>query len=326
MTKPAIGPAMAGGSALGAEARVSTRVVLAALLGDLVIALIKFSAFALTRSTAMLTEAIHSLVDTADQLLLLVGQARASRPPDESHPFGYGMEAYFWSFIVALMIFTVGGALSVWEGFEKVLAPQPIGRPWINLVVLALSAVAEGATFRIGYRAYRRIAKGRLVRGRKVGLWHFLRISKDPSLYTTLLEDGAALTGLSLAALGVIGAFWLHLPWADGAASMAIGLLLIAVAAFMANETRSLIAGEAAASPVVEEIVTALGGDPRITRIVQVASLQLGPQNILLAVTLKFRADLDSEDLQAAADALTARARAIEPRIRDVFLRFDGEP
>jgi cation diffusion facilitator family transporter len=270
------GPARTGGRALGAGARVSTRVVLAALAGNLAVALIKFSAFAMTRSTAMLTEAVHSLVDTADQLLLLVGQARGSRPPDESHPFGNGMEAYFWSFVVALMIFALGGTWSIWEGFTKVLAPQPISRPWVSLVVLGLSAIAEGTTFRIGYRAYRRIAEGRLVRGREIGLWGFLRISKDPSLYTTLLEDGAALTGLSLAALGVIGASWLHQPWADGAASVAIGLLLIAVATFMANETRSLIAGEAAAFPVVEEIRTALGGDPRITDIVQVATLQLG--------------------------------------------------
>lgn len=197
---------MKGVVTLGAGARASTHVVLAALVGNLVIALIKFAAFGLTRSTAMLSEAIHSVVDTADQLLLLVGQARARRAPDESHPFGYGLEAYFWSFIVALLIFTLGGAFSIWEGFEKVIEPRPIDRPWISLVVFALSAVAEGTTFRISYRAYRRMTKGRLVRGRKVGLLHFLRVSKDPNLYTTLLEDGAALTGLSVAAVGVIGA------------------------------------------------------------------------------------------------------------------------
>jgi cation diffusion facilitator family transporter len=299
-------------------------VVLAALAGNLAIALTKLAAFAMTRSTAMLTEAIHSLVDTGNQALLLVGQARARRPPDEGHPFGHGMEIYFWSFIVALMIFLVGGVLSIWQGYHKVLHPADIDRPWINLVVLAVSAVFEGASFHVAYREYRNTARGRNLHGRPVRFFRFLVISKDPNLYTTLLEDSAALTGLVLAALGVIGAGWLGLLWADGAASIAIGLLLVVVAVFMANETRSLIAGEGAAIPIVEQARAAVDGDPRIARISQFASLQLGPQTILLAVTLTFRPGLDVADVQAAADELIHRARASDPRICDVFLRFDG--
>ena len=269
----------------------------------------------------MLTEAIHSAVDTGDQLLLLVGQARSRRQADETHPFGYGMEVYFWSFIVALMIFLVGGAFSIWEGVEKILKPSQIGRPWINLVVLACSAAFEAASFRVAFREYQRIVRGRTERGRQVRLFRFLVISKDPNLYTTLLEDGAALTGLSLAALGVVGAGWLGIAWMDGAASVAIGLLLVAVALFMANETRSLIAGEAAAPPIVELARAALDGDPRIARIAEVASLQLGPQTILLAVTLQFREGLSGEDMASATADLIARGRASDPRICDVFLR-----
>jgi divalent metal cation (Fe/Co/Zn/Cd) transporter len=176
----------------------------------------------------------------------------------------------------------------------------------------------------VAFREYRRMVRGRDVDGRPVRLWEFLIISKDPNLYTTLLEDGAALTGLALAALGVIGASWLGLAWADGAASTAIGLLLVAVALFMANETRSLIAGESAAVPIVEQARAAAEGDPRIARIVEFASLQLGPQTILLAVTLTFREGLTTAEVQAAADGLIARARASDTRICDVFLRFDG--
>jgi cation diffusion facilitator family transporter len=303
------------------KAAPTTWVVLAALAGNLAIAVTKLAAFAVTRSTAMLTEAVHSLVDTSDQLLLLIGQKRSARPADESHPFGYGMEIYFWGFIVALMIFLAGGAFSIWQGVEKIRHPVEIGRPWINLIVLTVSAVFEATTFQIAYRQYRKVVRGKTVRGREIKFWRFLSLSKDPGLYSTLLEDGAALIGLGMAAIGVIGAGWLGLAWMDGAASVAIGLLLVAVALFTANETRSLIAGESAAPPIVAQARAAIEGDPRVGAIVEVASLHLGPSNILLAVTLTFRPGLTGEQVQEAVDALVARARASDPRIVDVFIR-----
>ena len=299
----------------------ATQVLFAALAGNIGVALVKLGAFAITRSTARLTEAIHSFVDTINQLLLLIGQNRAARAPDDTHPFGYGMEIYFWGFIVALMIFMVGGALSIWQGFARVLRPVPIERPWVNLIVLSAAAVFEGASFRVAYREFRNIVRGRRFDGRPVPLWRFLSISKDPGLYTTLLEDSAALAGLGLAAAGTVGAGWLGLAWSDGAASMAIGALLVAVALFMANETRSLIAGEAAAPPIVEAARAAIDGDPRVARIVDLASLQLGPRNILLAVTLTFRDGLSGGEVQQAVDDLVARARGADPRICDVFIR-----
>jgi cation diffusion facilitator family transporter len=300
----------------------STRVVLAALAGNLAIAAAKLTAFAFTRSSAMLTEAIHSLVDSGNQALLLVGQKRASRPADETHPFGYGMEIYFWAFVVALMIFLVGGAVSIWQGVERLRAPAPIERPWVSLGVIAVSAVFEGSSFAVAYRGYRNLVRGRDVTpGRKAGLLQFLKLSKDPSLFATLLEDGAAVTGLAVAAVGTVAAAWLGLAWADGGASILIGLLLTAIALFLANETRSLIAGEAAAPDVVARARAAVAEDPRVEAVLNVASLHLGPQAILVALTLDFRDGLSGDELHDAAETLTARVQAIDPRIRQVFLR-----
>ena len=169
----------------------------------------------------MLTEAIHSLVDTADQVLLLVGQTRGEKPADAMHPLGYGMEVYFWSFIVALMVFLVGGALSIYEGVRQILNPTPVISPWIALTVLAVAGAFEGTSFRIAYREYKRV-----VRGRPIRLWAFIKASKDPALFAVLLEDSAALIGIGLAACGVIASGFFHITWADGVASVAIGLLL----------------------------------------------------------------------------------------------------
>jgi cation diffusion facilitator family transporter len=178
-------------------AKGSTLVILVALAGNLAIAIAKFVASWISGSTAMYTEAIHSLVDTGDQILLLVGQKRGERPPDARHPLGHGMETYFWSFIVALMVFLLGGVLSVYEGVRQILEPEPVVSPWISLGVLAIAATFEGTSFRIAYREYRRV-----VRGRSTRLWDFIKASKDPALFSVLLEDSAALIGIGMAAAG----------------------------------------------------------------------------------------------------------------------------
>ncbi|HEY5412641.1 MAG TPA: cation diffusion facilitator family transporter [Caulobacteraceae bacterium] len=294
----------------------SKRVVLVALAGNLTIAVIKLIAWIFTRSSAMLTEAIHSLVDCGDQVLLLVGQSRGSRPPDETHPLGYGMETYFWSFIVALMVFSLGGAVSIYEGAVRLQHPADMSRPWINYLVLATSALFEGASFMAAYREYRRV-----VHGRDVHLWRFLQLSKDPNVFSTLLEDGAAMIGLAIAALGVTLSGYLGWRWADGLASILIGLLLVAVALFLGNETRSLIAGEAAAGPVVEAVRAVIGDDDRVISLEEVLSLHLGPNAILFAATLKFRTDLSGDEVQAAAGDLTRAIRRADPRITRAFLR-----
>jgi len=301
-------------------ANASARVVYAALAGNTAIAVAKLGAFALSGSSAMLTEAIHSLVDTTDQGLLLLGQARGRRAPNAAHPLGYGMETYFWSFIVALLVFMLGGAASLYQGVRHILAPEPITSPWLSLGVLAVAAVFEGLSFRVGFREFRRIVRGRGGQGRPVRLWTFIRESKDPSLFTTLLEDSGALIGIGLAAVGVMASGFLHIAWADGAASVAIGLLLAAIAGVLANETRSLIAGEAVAPPVMAQMKRVLAEASCVETVTEVATLHLGPQVILVALTLRFKADAVA-DLRGDIRTLTAALQAVDPRVAYVFVR-----
>lgn len=294
----------------------STGVVLAALAGNAGVAAAKFVAAALSGSSAMLTEAIHSLVDTGDQLLLLVGKNRSERPADASHPLGYGMEAYFWSFTVALMIFLVGGVVSIYEGVRHVMRPEDLGPPWIGFGVLAVAAVLEGGSLTVALREYRR-----LVRRRPVGLWRFIRGSKDPNVFAVLLEDAAALIGIALAAVGIAGSHFLGIAWADGAASIAIGVLLVAVAMILANETRSLIAGEAVAPAVLARLREALAQDARIEEVVEVATLQLGPGAILVALTLTFRRPIDAGAIDVAIGEITRALREADGRVAYVYVR-----
>lgn len=304
----------------------SSRVVYTALAGNTAIAAAKFGAFAVSGSSAMLTEAIHSVVDTTDQILLLVGQTRGRKLPDPTHPLGYGMETYFWSFIVALMVFMLGGAVSLYQGVRHLLAPEPITSPLISLAVLAVAVIFEGLSFVVGFREYRRIVRGRSVRGTGVArLWTFIQWSKDPSLFATLLEDSAALIGIGLAALGVIASSFFHIAWADGAASVAIGLLLVAVSGVLANETRSLIAGEAVAPPVLEEMKRVLAADACIDEIADVATLHLGPQVILVALTLRFKTD-SAAGLREAIRTLTAGLKSVDNRIVYVYVRPLDKP
>lgn len=291
------------------------RVVLAALAGNLAIAVTKFVAFGFTRSTAMLTEGIHSLVDTADQMLLLFGQRRAARPANARHPFGYGMETYFWSFIVALMLFLAGGAVAIWEGTEKLLHPTPVALPLVSFAVLGISVVCEGLSFRTVYREYRAS-----VRGRHVRFVGFLRQSKDPNIFATLLEDSAALVGLVIALIGVTGST-LGLERADGAASIAIGLLLVGVALFMANETRSLIAGEAAAPHIEQALHAAFAGAAELGALIELKTLHLGPHTILVSVGWRFPPTMARAELAQAFASLEERARAADPRVSHVVFR-----
>ncbi|SFJ51025.1 cation diffusion facilitator family transporter [Caulobacter sp. UNC279MFTsu5.1] len=292
----------------------STTVVYAALAGNLAIAATKFAAFALTGSSAMLTEAIHSGVDTGNQGLLLLGLARARKPPSQTHPFGYGMEVYFWAFVVALLIFALGGAFSIYEGVLKIRRPEPIEQAWINFLVIGLAVLFEGGSFLVAWKEFKVVRKG-------APFFRAIRRSKDPSIFAVLLEDGAALAGLAIAALGVAGSAMVGLPWADGAASAAIGVLLVGVAIFLANETRSLLTGESASPRIVEAVRAMLAADPRIDTVAEVLSMHLGPQEILLGVTLDFHDTLTAGEIEDAADDFAVRIRAIDERITRVFVR-----
>jgi cation diffusion facilitator family transporter len=294
----------------------STRVVYAALAGNVAIAVSKVGAFVASGSSAMLTEAVHSFVDSIDQVLLLIGQKRARKQRDGTHPLGYGMEMYFWSFIVAVMVLLAGGIASVYEGIRRTLDPSELSSPWVSLTVLGIAAAFESSSFAVAFREFKRV-----VRGRDTPLWHFIRLSKDPSLFATLLEDGAALVGIGLATIGVIGSAWLGFRRADGLASIAIGGLLVGVAAVMANKTRSLIAGEAVAPPVHEALRRTLSKDRRIARLDEIATLHLGPRVILVALTLNFASGMKIADLRDAVREITAALKAIDDRIAYVYVR-----
>jgi cation diffusion facilitator family transporter len=299
----------------------SKTAVIAAFAGNLAIAVAKFIAFGFTGSAAMLTEAVHSLVDTGNQLLLMHGMRRASRPPDENHPFGHGMELYFWTFVVALLMFSVGGAASIWEGVERIRDPEVISKPWINWLVLGVSGLFEGASFAVALRQQRkRFPHARLI--------PFLKHSKDPGLFAVLFEDSAALVGIAIAGLGVTASA-MGLREADGMASVAIGVLLIVVAILMANETRSLLTGEAAAPTVIEAVREAIEADPRVVCVVEILSMHLGPEEIMLGVTIDFHDELKGHEVETASQDLSDAVHKVEPRATRLFLRpgrREGQP
>jgi cation diffusion facilitator family transporter len=300
----------------------STLSVVGALVGNLAVAGVKFLAFLLGGSSAMLTEAIHSLVDTLNQVLLLFGLHQSKKPPDPNHPFGHGLELYFWTFVVALLIFAIGGALGIYEGLRKFAHPARVTHPGLNLLVIAVSAIIEGLSLFVSLKAARDSQSPILRRVvPKLNVIRLLHLSKDPRTYEVVAEDSAAVLGLLFATLGVIGSAWLGWPHADAIASLAIGALLVAVAVFLAVETRSLLTGETASEPVLAEIRRIFDHDNRIRAVCEIQSMHLGPQDILVAATLDFRDDLTAPQLEKAADELTQRLKEAEPRITRVFIR-----
>jgi cation diffusion facilitator family transporter len=292
----------------------SRLVILAALAGNCAVAVTKFAAAFWTGSSAMLSEAIHSAVDTGNQGLLLLGLRRAARPPSARHPFGHGMELYFWAFVVALLIFALGGAVAIWQGWQKIVAPEPVESAWINFAVLGAAVLFEGLSFRVAYREFRRSHVGE-------PFWDAIRRSKDPGVFAVLLEDSAALVGLLIALVGLGLAEWLDLPVLDGVASIGIGLLLVLTAGFLANETRSLLTGEAAAPRLVEAVRAMLLADRRVAAVEELLSMHLGPTEVLLAVTLDFHDDLPGGAVERAAAELTWRVEAAHPEVTRMFLR-----
>ena len=292
----------------------SHKAVYAALAGNLAIAAAKAVAAWLGGSSAMLTEALHSLVDCGNEVLLLVGIARAARAPDATHPFGYGLEVYFWSFVVALLIFSAGGGLAIYQGARHLLAPPPISDPALNFAVLGIAFVFEGLSFRVAWREFAKIRRQTPVLAAITG-------SKDPTLFAVLLEDGAALIGLVIAALGLGAALWWDWGWADGAASILIGVLLIAVAVFMAKETRSLMSGEAAAPGTVAAVRAILEAEPAIEKVQEILTMHLGPRAILMAITLDYQDGLSIPVAESITGRMTDEIRKIDPRITRIFVR-----
>lgn len=299
----------------------STTVVYAALGFNALIAATKFVAAAITGSAAMLSEAVHSLADTSNQLLLLLGQRRSRRAADTRHPFGYGKELYFWSFVVAILLFSMGAGVSIYEGVTKLKAPHPISSPIVNYAVLLIAIALELGSTVFAVREFN------IQRGSRPFL-RALRGSKDPALFTVLLEDCAALAGLTLALAGNLAADRLGWLAADGAASIGIGLILAAVAAFMSIETKSLLIGEAAAADVVAGINNLIAEEARRTGLIRAAydirTMHLGPHDVLATARLDFEDTMPASRVEDIIARLETSIRARYPDVRRLYLAAAG--
>jgi cation diffusion facilitator family transporter len=291
--------------------------VYGALAANLAIAVTKFIVAAVTGSSAMLSEAIHSTVDTGNQLLLLFGIRRSRRPPDLHHPYGHGKELYFWSLIVAVLIFGLGGGMSVYEGIVHVLAPKPTHNPFWNYVVLVASLVFESTSFVIALREFRPTMGGR-------PFWTAVRESKDPTHYTVLAEDAAAIAGLLLALLGVSLSQVFEAPVFDAIASIAIGLLLAAVAIFLVIESRGLLVGESVDQTTLAKIRNILESDPAVVRVVRLLTMQLSPDQILVNLNVAFASNVSAKDLLHVIDRLEQRIVTSHPTVRYVLIEAES--
>ncbi len=296
----------------------SALTVYAAIAANFVIAIAKFAAAAVTGSSAMLSEGIHSVVDTGNETLLLLGLERSRKPPDELHPFGYGKEIYFWSLIVAVLLFGIGGGLSVYEGIAHIRRPEELQSPFWNYVVLGVALVAEGFSWWI---ALRQLMKDRTS---KVGVFRAFGQSKDPAVFVVVGEDTAALLGILVAAAGVYLSHRLQAPWIDGAASIVIGLILAAVAVMLVYESRALIVGEAADPILVRDVHAIVARDPAVLRTRPPLTMQMSPDEVLLNMDIQFRRDLSADALIAAIDRIEAAIRKQHPSVSRIFLEVEA--
>jgi cation diffusion facilitator family transporter len=293
------------------------RAVIAALLANLGIAVMKFIAFIVTASSSMLSEAIHSLADTGNQILLLIGRRRADRPADEHHPFGYGPVRYFYSFIVAFVLFSLGGVFSIYEGIDKLRHPHELESIWWAVVVLLGAMVLEGLSFRTG------IQEANHVRPAGESWWQFIRHTKSPELPVVLLEDTAALVGLVLALFFVTLAHVTDNARWDGLGSLAIGVLLVAVAIVLVIEMGSLLIGESARPEVVARVRAAIENAPSVRKLIHLRTDQLGPDEIVVAAKVEFDPALTMEQLARTIDAVEVEIRAAAAHATLIFIEPD---
>ena len=286
----------------------------AALIGNVLVAITKGIAAALSGSSSMLSEAVHSFVDCSNEVLLLYGQHRAARQPDREHPLGYGRELYFWSFVVALLIFALGAGVSIYEGVLHILDPEPIRSPLINYIVLALAFVFEGASWIVSFRQFRAAS------GKNELYDAFLR-SKDPPSYMVLFEDSAALLGILLAAVGTYASSTFEMPIFDGIASILIGLVLAAVAMLLARESKSLLIGEPADRELVDSILRDAAGVRGVTHANGAMTSHLSPDDIVVSLSLEFEDRLTVPELENVVLEIERVVRSKHPQVVSLFVK-----
>ncbi len=293
-----------------AESRVA---VYGAIAANLAIAVTKFVVAGITGSSAMLSEGIHSAVDTGNGALLLVGMKLSQRAPTPEHPFGHGKELYFWSLIVAVLIFALGGGVSAYEGILHMIHPEPMRDALWNYVVLGAAALFEGASFTVAMRAFLQ-EKGDLP------FWRALRTSKDPTTFTVLAEDSAALAGLVAAAIGVFASQALDEPRFDGAASVVIGILLCAVAVLLIRESRGLLIGEGVRPETVRAITEIARRHPRVRNVGSPLSMYIGAEEVLLTLDVEFDPEASSEEVVGAIAGMEREIRTRFPKIKRIYI------
>jgi cation diffusion facilitator family transporter len=284
------------------------------LLANVGIAIAKFLASAVTGSSSMLTEGVHSLVDSGNQMLLLYGQAKAKQPADAAHPFGYGRELYFWAFVVAILIFAVGAGVSIYEGWLHIVEPEPLRDPTVNYIVLAVAAALEGASWTIAVREFQ---------GKRSASswWQSIRISKDPAGFIVLFEDSAALVGLLFAAIGVWASHHFGDPRLDGYASIAIGLILAGVAILLAREAKGLLIGESADVALILTVWQMLDQRPEITAVNHVRTIHTAPDAVFVAISADFADTLDMGRAENLIEEIEAAMKAALPELTSIYIR-----
>ena len=290
-----------------------------AIAANVAIAATKFVVAGITGSSAMLSEGIHSAVDTFNGVLLLVGIRLSNRPPTVEHPFGHGKELYFWSLIVAVLIFGLGGGVSFYEGIQHIRHPEPMRDPTWNYVVLGLAMLFEGASFLVALRQFRAQSRG-------APFWRALEQSKDPTTYTVLAEDSAALLGLVVAALGIYFSHRLEMPALDGAASVVIGLLLAGVAVLLISQARGLLIGEGIRPETARAIRSLAMEQPSVSNVGRVLSMYIGPDDVLAIVDVNFKDGTATGDAADAISAIERQVRARFPMIRRLFIEASEAP
>jgi cation diffusion facilitator family transporter len=294
----------------------SRKAIVAAFFANLGIAISKIVGFVLTGSAGMLAEAVHSLADTGNQGLLMLGGRRATKAPSRRHPFGFSRERYFFAFVVALVLFTLGGAFAIYEGVEKLLHPHALDSVWVAIVLLSVAVVMESLSFRTAIR------EANPIRGQD-NWWQFIRQTRSPELPVVLLEDFGALIGLAVALGGVMLAEVTDSPRWDAAGSLTIGVLLCAIAAVLATEMKSLLIGESATVEVENEIAARLGGAPNVRSVIHLRTQHLGPDDLLVVAKLEFDPSLSVGDLAGVIDEAERQLRDSVPQARLVFIEPD---
>ncbi len=290
------------------------RTLLIAFGANLGIAASKFVAAAITGSSAMLTEGVHSVVDSTNQVLLIWGRKQSRKPADKYHPFGYGRELYFWSFVVAVMVFALGAGVSIYEGIIHILEPEEAVSPLVAYVVLLVAFLLEGWSTLAAFREFK-AAKGGL------GWFAAIKRSKDPPAFIVLLENGAAMAGIIAAALGVFLAQWTGNPFFDGAASVIIGVILAVTALFLARESKGLLIGEAADPELVEGLRALASGKPGVVGVGHVLTVHSAPDQVTVMINVDFRDDMLAGEVERMVDDTEREARERWPEVRRLFVR-----